>query len=75
MENDVRKKPRIYILLWLACLGGIVALGCRELEDLLTAEFPAYKTLIRVGVLALFSLSLVQVAIRPFFEEIGKKLK
>lgn len=62
-------------MLWIACMGGLVALGCRELEDLLVAQFPRHRMFIHVGVVILLGLSLVQVSIKPFFEEIGKKLK
>jgi hypothetical protein len=69
------RKPRIHRLLWIAVLGGLVALGCKELESILLSHFPSAGATVRVAVVVVFALALVQVSIRPFFAEIGKPLR
>ena len=74
-HSPVTRKPRIWMFLWLACLGGLVGLGCQELGNLLVAQFPGAKHLIGVGVGGLFGAALAQVSIVPLFAELGRPLR
>lgn len=74
-EDNAARHPRVWMLLWIACMAGLVGLGRLELGELVGREFPGNDELIHIGTIALFGMSVVQVSVNPFFEEIGKKLK
>ena len=74
-EERFIKRPRVRVLLWLACLGALSAWGCRELADALLARFPGHERPIHIGMVALYALLLTRFSLKPFFKEIGKPLR
>ena len=74
-EPQQTRRPRVVVLLGIACLGGLVALVCREAADALVARFPENARLIHVGMAVVFGILLAYVVGKPFFKEIGKPLR